>query len=658
MNGEDATSASGTATDEELEDDTLLPAVPSFQELFEPDPDSLEKGRWRRLPHLIAISAALVWAGARGRAVAAGLLVGVGSALVAPQLVATNHLLQQVLEVRASGGPVRPLAMDFAIVGALAITMAVLTTCGQAQDTVVAEMVGRHVSERIAAAVSDVPLVTFEEAEFYNLLQRASQSGQMRPRVIIQASVHIVAAFVGGLGAIVALAAIEPALSLIAVLAAVPVFVATVKTSQRRFLMFVENTPDERERSTVRGLLATRDSAKEVRMFNLVPYLQHRADVVSERILGRVRREAADNARRVLLGRGASGAGKAVGYALLLVLVAGEGVSIAAAMTAMLAMQQLHARIGTFFTFVGMLHESALYLDDFGRLMDLAEGHRSVTARTPKESSITPFESLRTESASFWYPGKATPALSGVDFEIHRGEVVALVGENGSGKTTLAKVLCSLYEPNEGRVLWDGTDVSSLDPAAVRDHVTVIFQDFVRYALPARENVGLGRHERLHDDAALRGAADLAGVSNLFDKLPSGWDTVLSRMFAGGQELSGGQWQRVALARAFFRDAPFLVLDEPTAALDARAEHRLFERLRTLAASRTVLLITHRFANVRMADRIYVLHHGRIEDHGTHGELMSRGGRYAELFRLQADALLGGLATSTPGEVVHPSSVH
>ena len=230
--------------------------------------------------------------------------------------------------------------------------------------------------------------------------------------------------------------------------------------------------------------------------------------------------------------------------------------------------------------------------------------------------------------------------MTGVSLEIGAGEIVALVGENGSGKTTLAKLLCRLYLPERGRVLWDGMDTATVDPDELRRSVAVIFQDFLHYSLPASENVGMGRHQRIGDLKGIRGAALHAGADDFLATLPKGYETVLGPEFQGGKELSVGQWQRVALARAFFRDAPFIILDEPTAALDARAEHELFESIRTLCQGRSVLLISHRFSSVRSADRIYVLHEGRVVESGSHDQLMGQGGRYADLFTLQASAYL------------------
>jgi ATP-binding cassette subfamily B protein len=243
---------------------------------------------------------------------------------------------------------------------------------------------------------------------------------------------------------------------------------------------------------------------------------------------------------------------------------------------------------------------------------------------------------VRAEAVTFRYQGTAAPAVNEVSLEIVPGEVVALVGANGSGKTTLAKLLAGLYAPDAGRVTWNGLDTTTPESTALRSGVTVAFQDFMRYALPADENVGLGRHERLPDADGVRRAAEVVGADRDIERLPDGYATILGPDFAGGVDLSLGQWQRVALARAIFRDAPLMILDEPTAALDAEAERNLFARMRDLLAGRGVLLISHRFSSVREADTIHVMHEGAIVESGTHEELIAHAGRYAELFRMQA----------------------
>jgi ATP-binding cassette subfamily B protein len=326
-----------------------------------------------------------------------------------------------------------------------------------------------------------------------------------------------------------------------------------------------------------------------------------------------------------------------------LVLVAwlalAERISLAEASVAIAGIALAGSQLTSAGFAAGALAEAALYMDDYKEFRELLP--RAEQAR-PAGAAPRGFHRLTVEGLTFTYPTGETPALEDVSLEVDEGEVVALVGENGSGKTTLAKLLARLYTPDRGSIRWDGVDVAHVDPDELRLGVAVIFQDFLRYHLPARENIGLGRHASMGDLDAIVRAARQADADSFLRELRAGYQTMLGPEFLGGTDLSVGQWQRLALARAFFRDAPFIVLDEPTASLDARAEHDLFERIRTLLAGRTVLLISHRFSSVRTADRIYVLNAGRVVEAGTHAELMRAGGLYAELFSLQAAAYLDG----------------
>jgi len=250
-----------------------------------------------------------------------------------------------------------------------------------------------------------------------------------------------------------------------------------------------------------------------------------------------------------------------------------------------------------------------------------------------------PRHGVRFEGVTFAYPGSSTPVLDGFDLELRAGESLAIVGSNGAGKTTLVKLLARFYEPTSGRITVDGIDLRDVDADGWQQRIAAIFQDFTRYALTARENVGLGAPSLLDDDEALRDAAARAGALDLIEGLASGWDTVLSRQVEGGAELSGGEWQRLALARAMLAvraGAGILVLDEPTANLDARAETELYDRFLELTRGVTTIVISHRFSTVRRADRIVVVRGGRVVEAGTHDELVALGKRYARMFRLQA----------------------
>jgi ATP-binding cassette subfamily B protein len=625
------------------DDEKVPPPKPDFVKLM-----GLEgppaKQEWHRLPRMVVLAFRLVCRAAKGRAVVLAVLQAITGLGIGAQLLAGNSLLQEAITIRGSGGDIADLAPQALTIGVISAVLAVAGAISTTQQPIVTELVGTHAYDEIMQTSAAVDLVQFEDSSFFDRLQRAAAGALFRPWMLTSGVLSMGASVLGLVGIGFALATLQPLLLALAVASSIPVWLATTRNAKGAFRVDAGNTPDDRERRYLRDLLTTREPAKEVRAFNLVGYLQSRHRATTERIIARQRMEARKQLLRMLGGRLGAGMGAVASGGVLLWLLVSERLTIAAAVTAAVAMQQLRSRINGVATGASSIFEAALYLDDYAAFIAMrpseGDGARAQTQPGAKPRPA-PFRRLVAEGVTFTYPGAAQPALDGVDVEIPAGRVVALVGENGSGKTTLAKLLCGLYHPTLGRVTWDGVDVRDLDGYGVRDHVAVIFQDFIRYVLPARDNVGLGRHERIDDDEGIRAAARLAGVDGTFNQLAEGWDTVLGREFFGGQDLSGGQWQRVALARAFFRDAPFLVLDEPTAALDARAEFRLFERLRELARGRSVLLITHRFGNVRMADHIYVLHKGRVEESGSHEELLANGGRYAELFGLQAAQLLG-----------------
>jgi ATP-binding cassette, subfamily B, bacterial len=285
-----------------------------------------------------------------------------------------------------------------------------------------------------------------------------------------------------------------------------------------------------------------------------------------------------------------------------------------------------------------------MFVDDFHGFLRLSEhvqpaGEGEENAGRV-QSQRAPFSSLEVENVSFRYPGMDAPALQDVSLRIGHGEVVALVGENGSGKTTLVKLVCQLYRPEAGRILWNEVDARDVPREEIRGETTVLFQDYVQYHLSARDNIFLGRADGELNEELIRAAAVRAGADRFLTALPRGFETRLGRQFYGGHELSVGQWQRLALARAFYRDGSFLVLDEPTASLDPRAEADLYAQMRELARGRSVLLVSHRFSSVRTADRIYLLDQGRVTESGDHDSLLALGGRYAELFELQSGAFL------------------
>jgi ATP-binding cassette subfamily B protein/ATP-binding cassette subfamily C protein len=326
--------------------------------------------------------------------------------------------------------------------------------------------------------------------------------------------------------------------------------------------------------------------------------------------------------------------GVAVGavYLVLLVLLVAGGIPLGAAATALLALQSARINLNKAIHAANGLYEDALYYNDFRDFLDRAAQHVPPSGGQPVDG----VEQIRLDNVCLYYTGAGTPAVDGVSLSLRRGEVIALVGENGCGKSSLAKLIAGLYEPNSGTICWDGRDVSHLDRPSMSAHVTVISQNWWRFPFTARENIVVGRSDRpAGEGLSMRDAAQAATAHDMIAALPYGYDTLLDPEFRHGHDLSGGQWQRLVSARGFYRDTTVLICDEPSSALDPHAEDAIFQQLRA-RPDRTIVLITHRLANVRHADRIYVMNHGRIVQEGTHDELVVECGPYQEMFRLQA----------------------
>lgn len=596
-----------------------------------------DKRSLRRLPALVVRSLRLVWQAARRElllATALQLVAGVGVAL---QLLVGREVLGSILAADRVGqgfGAVAPGLVALAVINAVATFAAAAVL---ERQRILGELVGRYANDRIIEVAGAVELEAFESASFHDHLLRAQINAQARPLQLATGLLVLGSGAVSVAGIVVALGAIQPVFLPVMVLAYLPLWWAGTRNSQALYRFSFDLTPADRERTYLQRVLTGKDEAKEVRAFRLLGFLRRRYDQLYDLRLEKLTELTRRRMRRSLLASAASSLATVGAVVVLVALVLAERMSLADAGVAAVAVQQLGTRLRAVNAGAGSLYECTLFLEDFTSFLDLAP---VAEAARPTGAAPEGFGQLRVDHVSFVYPGTRRPVLDDVSLDIAAGEIVALVGENGSGKTTLAKLLCGLYTPTAGRILWDGVDTAGCDPDALRRSIAVIFQDFVRYQLAARSNIAMGRHERFDDLDAIAAAARQSGAHEFLARLPHGYETLLSRAFEGGAELSIGQWQQVALARAFFCDAPFLVLDEPTAALDARAEHELFESIRTLARGRSVLLISHRFSSVRSADRIYVLEAGRVIEQGSHDQLLAGAGRYAELFRLQAAAYL------------------
>ena len=589
----------------------------------------------RRLPRLVGRAVELVWSAARREVAIAAVLQVLGGAALAVQLLLARSFLAALVDspdAARSIGDVAPLMVGLAVVTALG---GFVTAAIQERQRLLSELTARHSLGRLLDVASTVELEAFEAPEFHDQMLRATINAQVRPAQVASGLLNVTSGVVGVLGVAVALATLEPLVVPLVLLGFGPLWLAATRNSQSLYQLSVDLTPADRERAYLQQLLWGKAEAKELRAFQLAGFLRSRYERLYDARMSRIRRLVALRQRRALLATAAASAVALLAIAGLVQLALSGRMSLATAGAAALGVQLLSIRLRGLFSGASSLYECSLFLEDVTSFLQLqTAGH------TSQESGLQPepFSRVRLEGLWFAYPGTERSVLRDVNIEIGRGEVVALVGENGSGKTTLVKLLCGLYRPTAGRIMWGDVDLVDVDLEAARRQVAVIFQDYLRYELSASANIGVGRHEHFADFDRVRAAADQAGAESFLRGLPSGYDTLLSRAFLGGSELSVGQWQRVALARALFRDAPLVILDEPSAALDAKAEHELFARSQELLRDRAVLLISHRFSSVRWADRIYVLSDGAVIESGDHRSLMQSGGLYSELFELQADA--------------------
>jgi ATP-binding cassette, subfamily B, bacterial len=612
---------------------------------LQPDPDA--KVDLRRLPGLAREAVRIVGASSRRELALVVTLQVVGAVAVVVLLLLGQQALSAVATIEREDGSVADVAPWAVALAAVAAAQLFVAAVLRERQQILGELVSRHVEEQVLDVAAAVELEAFETPAFHNRIQRARMQ-RHQPLNLVYGMTGLANAAFGIAAIVVALVAIEPFLIPLVAAVLLPAWLAASRRGEAFYRFFWRMTPRDRERDYAAGLMSNRDAAKEVRAFGLHRYLRARYEQLYDERLAELRAVT----RRQLLYTLAANVVIGVVLAGTLLLIAwltlSHRISPAEAAVTIAGIALASGRLTSAGFAAGALAEASLYVDDYREFLGLLpEAER----RRPRGAAPERFRRLEVEGVTFTYPTGKAPVLTDVSLEVRAGEVVALVGENGSGKTTLAKLLARLYTPDRGTIRWDGIDVGQVDPDALRRGVAVIFQDFLRFHLPARDNIGLGRHEAISDFDRVVEAAARADADDFIRELRAGYETMLGPEFLGGTDLSVGQWQRLALARAFFRDAPFIVLDEPTASLDARAEHELFERLRMLLAGRTVLLISHRFSSVRSADRIYVLQHGRVTESGTHDELMAAGGHYAELFTLQAAAYRDGREAPRPWDV-------
>lgn len=500
-------------------------------------------------------------------------------------------------------------------------------------DSLLGDQFTNFVTIRLMEHATSLDLVSFEDPVFYDKMERARRQASGRLGMLAMLA-GMAQQFLTLLSMLSAVILFSPWLLLLLLGATVPVFLGETRFAMLNYSILFRYTPERRELDYLRWLGASNDSAKEVKIFGLGNYLTDRSRELFERFY-------ADN-KRLAVHRATHGAlinlfptlGYYASYAFILVRALQGALTIGDLTLISGAFSRARNIMESLVSGLASVSEQALFIKD---LFDYFETKPSIVSLPNALPAPRPIKSgFEFQNVSFAYSGSTRLSLTDVSFRFEPGERIALVGENGAGKTTLVKLLARLYDPTGGRILLDGVDLREYSVEDLRSEIGVIFQDYMRYDMLAAENIGFGRIEQLADDARIQRSAEKSLAAQVVDKLPAQYKQMLGRRFEGGVDLSTGQWQKIALARAYMRDAQILILDEPTASLDARAEFEVYQRFGDLTASKMAVFVSHRFSTVRMADTILVLEQGRIEEQGSHRQLLALGRKYAELFELQA----------------------
>ncbi len=584
----------------------------------------------RQLPGLVGQAIRLGWEANRRDMVATIGLNLFSGVLTGFALLATTGVLEALFAAGPTPHRVRAALPSLLLVGtAVAARSGLQAAAGWAQSRLHPQ-VDRVVEIRLLDLTTQVELAAFDDAEFYDAMQRARDRGLYSAPQVVANVLDCVTGAVGIVAAALVVAVLQPILLALLLLAELPGGWAAVRSARIGYITNFALADSHRRKWILTDLMAERCTAAEMRSFTLRHFMLARVARLAAYARDAQMKVATRQALTRVSAQAAGGVATAGVYTALGILLAVGALPLAVAGTAVLAIRSAQASLNTLLYAVNQCYEEGLYFSDY--LAFCADAARRIPppGRKPVPAG---FDRITADAITFTYPGASRAALRDVSIEIGRGEVVALVGENGSGKTTLAKVLAGLYRPDSGTVRWDQTAISDVGAEPLRERISVIAQDHANWPLTVRHNITMGREA---DPAAMDLAAAASGADTVIAKLAHGYDTLLDRHFKDGAELSGGQWQRIAAARGFYRSAPLLIMDEPTAALDARAEYAMFCSIRGHAAGRSVLLITHRLASVKHADRIYVLCDGQVIEQGVHADLLALGGQYADLFTLQA----------------------
>ncbi len=539
------------------------------------------------------------------------------------------------IEIAKTGEPrfervIEYVVLEAALVAALAAAGRATSLC----QSLLRAQLGHRVNVMILDKALTLDLTHFEDSELYDKLQRARREASQRPLSLVMRTTEVVKNGISLVSYGVLMIQFSPWAMAILFLAGLPAFIAETRFSNKAFELFRWRSPEIRMQNYVETVIAREDYAKEVKLFALGPRLLERYRRIFRDIYGRERKLTIQREVWTLL-LGLLGTAAYYGaYGWIAVATVLSRITLGEMTMYLLLFRNGQTAVSSSLSAINGMYEDNLYLST---LYDFLETPVAPRRRDGLTQGPQADDGIRFERVSFTYPGTTEPALRDIDLQIRPGQSLALVGENGSGKTTLIKLLTRLYRPSSGRILLDGLDLEEWDEAALHRRIAVIFQDYSRYQFSVGENIGAGDQQHYEDEGRWRAAADKGLATPFIDTLSAGFHTQLGRWFRDGRELSGGQWQKIALARAFMRvEADIVVLDEPTAAMDAGAEAEIFAHFRALMQNRIAILISHRFSTVRMADEIVVIENGRIIERGSHEALMQHAGRYERLFSLQA----------------------
>lgn len=588
-----------------------------------------------RLPGMLMSSLRLARqadAGAARVVLTAQVAIGVTQAV---SLLAVNSVLGRLIGTGSIEERLRGAAPALVIMAAVMFLAALLRAASTYATGRLEPKVERVATEMYLERAAAVELAAIEDHAFHKLLDTA-QYGASSARRMIMYGTRVVNAMISLIAAAGVLTVLHPALLPLLITMTIPSAWGALTIARRRYESFHTWVQHARAGHLISSLLTEPEAAPEIRVHGVGPFLLRHFRAMSETAEAEQARLARLAARTGLIAAAWTGLATVATYATLGALLLSGAMALSVAGTAVIAIRTGSASLNTLVLEINTLHEEALFVGDLERLYVEAAERAIPTGGDPLPED--PRE-IRFENVTFTYPGDATrPALDDVTLALPLGRIVALVGENGSGKTTLVKLLAGLYQPDRGRILWDGVDAARADRHRLAERIAMVAQDFKRWPFTAKVNVAVGRSSAPLTEERLTRSVSEAGAEEVVADLPRGLDTLLARNFSGGHELSGGQWQRLGIARAAYRRGRILIVDEPTAALDARAELEVFEKIRALAGSgQTVVLITHRLASVRHADLVHVLDQGRVVESGTPDELLANGGVYAELYALQAD---------------------